>query len=176
MSHANLSQTDTLQISSGKQDTCVQAYKFAVCAHVSTSSVTHSDDNHGVNAKGATACSQAMWWRYLTQQMAPAWLWGVQPSQTQLKQGLLDGRTTELAQCLGEHRTACPVHSQSHPKADHHSGSAVALQPRQLLEASLWRGASEAGVSQVWVELLLGPGQGEAPLGHYGVTEDQAWC
>ncbi|KAA6426076.1 MAG: hypothetical protein FRX49_03928 [Trebouxia sp. A1-2] len=67
------------------------------------------------------------------------------PSQDRLKQGLLDGRTTERPQCLGEYHTACLAKSQLHPRADHHSGSAVALQPRQLLRGSLRRGASEAG-------------------------------
>jgi len=91
------------------------------------------------------------------QQMTSAWLLGVQPPQDRLNQGLLDERTAQLACCLGEHHAACLAQSQPQPRADHHSGSAVVLQPRQLLGCSLRRGASEAGVSQVQVEPLLGP-------------------
>jgi hypothetical protein len=51
-SHDAPSRIDSLQpVSGGKQDTCIGAPKLAVCTHVSTSNVTHSNDKNGVNAK-----------------------------------------------------------------------------------------------------------------------------
>ena len=52
VSHAVPSQIDNLQpVSGDRQETYVGALKLAVCAHVSTSNVTHSADKNGVNAK-----------------------------------------------------------------------------------------------------------------------------
>ena len=64
VSHAAPSQIDNFQpVSGDKQETYVGALKLAVCAHVSTSNVTHSADKNGVNAKvrqhTTTLCGKA---------------------------------------------------------------------------------------------------------------------